>query len=78
VGLNCIPILDVLILASFCVIRVGAGVVLIQVSRFSPWLYVFTTFLALFLGVGKRRAELNLLEDDANSPQGAGRLYLPF
>jgi hypothetical protein len=46
---------------------VGAGVVLIEVSRFSPWLYVFTTFLALFLGVGKRRAELNLLAEDADS-----------
>jgi 4-hydroxybenzoate polyprenyltransferase len=37
---------------------VGAGVVLISVQRFSPWLYVFTTFFALFLGIGKRRAEI--------------------
>lgn len=56
-----IPILDVLVLAGMYVIRVGAGASLIEVSVFSPWLYVFTTFLALFLGVGKRRAELNLL-----------------
>jgi 4-hydroxybenzoate polyprenyltransferase len=62
-----IPILDVMVLAGFYVLRVGAGVVLIEVSRFSPWLYVFTTFLALFLGVGKRRAELNLLAEDADS-----------
>jgi 4-hydroxybenzoate polyprenyltransferase len=62
-----VPVLDVLVLASFYVIRVGAGVILIQVSRFSPWLYVFTTFLALFLGVGKRRAELNLLEEEADT-----------
>jgi 4-hydroxybenzoate polyprenyltransferase len=62
-----IPILDVLVLASFYVLRVGAGVELIHVSRFSPWLYIFTIFLALFLGVGKRRAELNLLADAANS-----------
>ena len=61
------PILDVMILASFYVLRVGAGVSLIVVNRFSPWLYVFTTFLALYLGVGKRRAELNLLADEANS-----------
>lgn len=61
------PILDVMILASFYVIRVGAGASLIEVVRFSPWLYVFTTFLALYLGIGKRRAELNLLADDANS-----------
>ncbi len=60
------PILDVMILASFYVIRVGSGASLIEVHRFSPWLYVFTTFLALYLGIGKRRAELNLLADDAN------------
>ncbi len=56
-----------MILASFYVIRVGAGASLIVVHRFSPWLYVFTIFLALYLGIGKRRAELNLLAEDANS-----------
>ncbi len=61
-----IAILDVMVLASFYLIRVGAGVELINVSRFSPWLYVFTSFLALFLGVGKRRAELSLLEGEAD------------
>ncbi len=61
------PILDVMILASFYVLRVAAGVSLITVTRFSPWLYVFTTFLALYLGIGKRRAELNLLAGEANS-----------
>ena len=65
------PILDVMILASFYVLRVAAGVTLIEVNRFSPWLYVFTTFLALFLGIGKRRAELNLLADGANSHRKA-------
>lgn len=53
-----IAIIDVIVLALFYVLRVGAGVVLIEVQRFSPWLYVFTTFLALFLGIGKRRAEI--------------------
>jgi 4-hydroxybenzoate polyprenyltransferase len=62
-----ITILDVLVLASFYVLRVGAGVELIHVARFSPWLYLFTICLALFLGVGKRRAELNLLAEAANS-----------
>jgi 4-hydroxybenzoate polyprenyltransferase len=62
-----IPILDVLVLAGMYVIRVGAGASLIVVTVFSPWLYVFTTFLALFLGVGKRRAELNLLLEEANA-----------
>jgi hypothetical protein len=37
------------------------------VQRFSPWLYIVTTLLALYIGFGKRRAELNLLAGDANS-----------
>jgi len=52
------PLIDVLVLASFYVLRVAAGVMIINVERFSPWLYIATTFLALFLGIGKRRAEL--------------------
>jgi len=62
-----IPLLDVLILASFYVVRVWAGVSLIHVERFSPWLYVVTTLLALYIGFGKRRAELALLEDNASN-----------
>lgn len=61
------PILDVLIIAAGFVLRVGGGVVVIHVERFSPWLYVVTTLLALYLGFGKRRAELALLSDNANS-----------
>jgi len=60
-------ILDVLILASGFVLRVGAGVALIHVVRFSPWLYVVMTLLSLYLGFGKRRAELALLSDDAGT-----------
>jgi len=60
-----IPILDVLILAAGFVLRVHAGTVLITVTQFSPWLYVLMTLLALFLGFGKRRAELALLAEDA-------------
>lgn len=55
-----IPLIDVLVLASFYVLRVTAGVSLIDVKRFSPWLYVVTTLFALFIGFGKRRAELYL------------------
>jgi 4-hydroxybenzoate polyprenyltransferase len=60
-------ILDVLILAAGFVLRVHAGTVLITVRQFSPWLYVLMTLLALFLGFGKRRAELALLADDASN-----------
>lgn len=62
-----IPLIDVLVLASFYMIRVAAGVSIIAVERFSPWLYLFTMFLALFLGMGKRRAELVLLAGEASS-----------
>jgi len=62
-----VPLLDVFTIALGFVLRVAAGVMLIQVSRFSPWLYVVTTLGALYLGFGKRRAELALLAGDANS-----------
>jgi 4-hydroxybenzoate polyprenyltransferase len=57
-----VPILDVMIVAAGFVLRVHAGTTLIEVERFSPWLYVVTTLGALYLGFGKRRAELALLE----------------
>lgn len=56
-----IPIVDVLLIAAGFVLRVGGGVTLIEVQRFSPWLYVVTTLLALYIGFGKRRAELALI-----------------
>jgi len=60
-----IPLIDVLVLASFYVIRVIAGVTLIKVERFSPWLYIVTTLFALYIGLGKRRAELTLMAENA-------------
>jgi 4-hydroxybenzoate polyprenyltransferase len=62
-----ILIVDVLVLAAGFVLRVVAGVAVIHVERFSPWLYVVMTLLSLYLGFGKRRAELALLSDDAAS-----------
>jgi 4-hydroxybenzoate polyprenyltransferase len=62
-----IPILDVITIASGFVLRVGAGVSLIHVARFSPWLYVVITLASLYIGFGKRRAELALLADGANA-----------
>jgi 4-hydroxybenzoate polyprenyltransferase len=62
-----IVIIDVFVLASFYVIRVVAGLTLIEVTRFSPWLYVVTTLLALYIGLGKRRAELSLLSENATA-----------
>jgi len=62
-----IPIFDVLTLAAGFVLRVAAGVSLIHVARFSPWLYVVTTLGALYIGFGKRRSELAVLAEGANS-----------
>lgn len=62
-----VPILDVLIIAAGFVLRVHAGTTLIEVERFSPWLYVVTTLGALYLGFGKRRSELALLAQGAGS-----------
>ncbi|NWF63073.1 MAG: decaprenyl-phosphate phosphoribosyltransferase [Chloroflexi bacterium] len=62
-----IAILDVLIISAGFVLRVGAGVTLIAVERFSPWLYIVMFLLSLFLGFGKRRAELALLAHGAGS-----------
>jgi len=61
-----IPLIDVMVIAAGFVLRVAAGVSLIQVERFSPWLYVVTTLLALFIGFGKRRAEIACLNENAN------------
>lgn len=60
-----LPIIDVLVLASGFVLRVLAGVVVIHVQLFSPWLYLSTVLLALFIGFGKRRAEIVLLGEGA-------------
>lgn len=62
-----IVLIDVMTIAAGFVLRVVAGVVLVHVERFSPWLYVCTTLLALFIAVGKRRNELSLLKDNANA-----------
>ena len=62
-----VPILDVLIISSGFVLRVGAGVTLITVERFSPWLYMITVLFSLYIGLGKRRAEMNLLAQGASA-----------
>lgn len=62
-----VPLIDVMIIASGFVLRVAAGVVVITTEQFSPWLFVTTTFLALFIALGKRRAEIYLLETAAGS-----------
>ncbi len=62
-----IVLIDVMTIAAGFLLRVVAGVVLVDVERFSPWLYIFTIMGALFLGFGKRRHELLLLQENANN-----------
>ena len=60
-------ILDAMAIAAGFVLRVGAGAVVVNVERFSPWLYVCITFVALLIALGKRRHELTSLELDASN-----------
>ena len=62
-------ILDVLSLAAGFVLRAAAGGLALHV-RISEWLLVCTTLLALFLGLTKRRAELEAL---GNKPSAQRR-----
>lgn len=64
-ALKQVVIVDVLTIMVGFIMRVAAGVVVIQVENFSPWLYACTGLLALFLAVGKRRQELLSLGEDA-------------
>ncbi|HDQ71594.1 MAG TPA: decaprenyl-phosphate phosphoribosyltransferase [Chloroflexi bacterium] len=61
-----VVIVDVMFIAAGFVLRVAAGVPLVAAARFSPWLYICMTFLALLFGFGKRRHELVLLQENAN------------
>ncbi|MFZ5917449.1 MAG: decaprenyl-phosphate phosphoribosyltransferase [Chloroflexota bacterium] len=74
-----VVIVDVLSIAAGFVLRVGAGVAMIPTERFSPWIYVCMTLLALFLGFGKRRHELTLMAQNANNHRRVLDDYnLPF
>ena len=72
-----IAILDVMVIAAGFVLRVAAGSVVAEAERFSPWLYVCITLLALFLALGKRRNELVLLEDTAGQHRKILQQYSP-
>jgi 4-hydroxybenzoate polyprenyltransferase len=59
-GLKRVFLVDVMIVAFGFVLRAAAGAAAIDVE-ISPWLLCCSFLLALFLALGKRRAELSLL-----------------
>ena len=61
-----IVLIDLMVIAAGFVLRAMAGALAID-APISPWLYVVTALGALFLGINKRRAELELLEAGAGN-----------
>jgi 4-hydroxybenzoate polyprenyltransferase len=58
-GLKAVELVDVLTIAALFVLRAAAGAIAVDV-RISQWLLLCTFLLALFIALGKRRAELGL------------------
>jgi 4-hydroxybenzoate polyprenyltransferase len=72
-----VVIIDVMCIAFGFVIRAVAGAVVIGVE-ISAWLVVCTILLALFLGFGKRRHELLLLDTQASDHRKILTEYSPY
>ena len=72
-----VVIIDVMALSCGFVLRVLAGTLIIEVYT-SPWLLLCTFLLSLFLGFGKRRHELVLLEDEAAEHREVLVQYSPY
>jgi len=68
-GFKNIPIIDILIIAAGFILRVYAGAFVID-SHLSVWFLLCVISIALFLAVGKRRAEQGIL------PEGKTRVSL--
>jgi 4-hydroxybenzoate polyprenyltransferase len=73
-----IVILDVIFLATGFVLRVAAGIPLVQAERFSPWLFICVSLLALLIGFGKRRGELVELNGRTTTRAILGEYTVPL
>lgn len=71
-----VVLIDLISLAAGFVLRAAAGAMAVGVV-ISPWLLICTTLLSLFLGLGKRRHELLLLEDGAGDHRAVLDDYSP-
>lgn len=74
-----IVILDVMVVATGFLLRLGAGVTLVNVERFSPWMFICVGLGALLVGFGKRRHELTLMQAQASTHRSVLQEYtVPF
>lgn len=76
-ALKNVVILDVMCIAIGFVLRAQAGAEAIDVTS-SKWLLINTLLLALFLGFGKRRHELLVLEENATAHRKILGKYSPY
>ena len=81
VALRRMVILDVMAIAIGFVLRAVASVEVLRTiapqTELSPWLLVCTFFLALFLGLGKRRHEVLVLGQSASEHRDTLLFYAP-
>ncbi|HKK19913.1 MAG TPA: decaprenyl-phosphate phosphoribosyltransferase [candidate division Zixibacteria bacterium] len=77
IWLKHVVIVDVMSIAISFVLRAYAGALAVDVPA-SKWLLINTLLLALFLGFGKRRHELVLLEEGATAHRKILDKYSPY
>lgn len=63
-GLKNEPFLDIILIGVFFVIRAVSGALILNVS-ISPWLIICAFFLAIYIAIGKRYADIMFLGKDA-------------
>lgn len=71
-----IVIMDIISIAIGFILRVIAGALAIDV-QVSAWLLVCTFFISLFLGIGKRRSEIIILDNNAADHRKNLKDYIP-